>query len=428
MTDRDQKQEHVVNLYLKHRPRKATLMLSTGFGKGRVAIKIARALQVDKVLILVNQDNLRDQMWKEEFAKMGLSQFYDESVETVNYQSAYRWTSQEKNLDDYFIIADEVDFAARTEQYAKFFDEYAHCNILGLTGFITEGKRLWFKEHLPLLYTYTAGQAQTDKVLNKIDFIFVKFDLSRNPKDLTVRYKQNGTEKKFTQSQNNAYDYNQKKVLENNQEKKILDAKHMQGFTSRKEYEDGVKRWKYLNDLYARKRADILLNNKASQKLVPLLVKHFMNQHPSNKIVVFSKRTAQSIAICGEDYVYNGAITAKKSEENFASFQAGDKRLLGVCDKLNRGANIDGLNIAIFETFSSSDTDAKQRLGRLMRLGPDDRATAIVLLPYYMREDQNRTYSVQETAQVAWARRMIRSSGLNAKDAQIWDYRTVKDD
>ncbi|KKM22046.1 hypothetical protein LCGC14_1629370, partial [marine sediment metagenome] len=131
--------------------------------------------------------------------------------------------------------------------------------------------------------------------------------------------------------------------------------------------------------------------------------------------------------------IYSGLITKKQANQNFNDFKQGYLRYLGVCDKVDRGANIEGLDLAILETFYGSDTKATQRFGRLMRLRPDEMATVYILLPYYMREDkpkkddpdQNPKYSVQETQQVEWARNMLRSTVI--KSYEVWDYRTVKE-
>ncbi len=102
---------------------------------------------------------------------------------------------------------------------------------------------------------------------------------------------------------------------------------------------------------------------------------------------------------------------------------------MGVCDKINRGVNIDGLNTAVFESFYGSDTQAMQRLGRLMRLKPGETATAYVLLPYYMKtakHDGVEVYEMAPTQQVTWANKMFRSTDI--KSSAVWDYRAVKDE
>lgn len=428
MNDRDRKQAEVVQLYKDKNLLRCTMVLSTGFGKSKVAIDIIKWLKPTDIVILVNADLLRDESWEKEFVKFGLETVYNNRVTMMNYQSAYKLDPAEWDLSNSLVIADEVDFAGGTAEYSKFFDNFPHARILGLTGFISEDKLSWFNTNLPIITEYEATEAQEDGVLNKIKYTFVKYDLSRNPKDLTVKYKQNGVEKSFTQSQNNAYDYNEKKYQKILEGRREIDKHYMLGQLTRGDYHKQIKDLKYKENLIIKTRSDILLSNVSGGIISRNLIDYLLNEAESNKIIVFSKRTKQSTDICGEDYVYHGGIDKSRATRNFHSFHAGCKRLMGVCDKVNRGANINDLNIAIFESFDGSDTKATQRLGRLMRLDPDDTARVFILLPYYMREEPDKTtYTVQPTRQVEWARSMVRSSGANADNSEVWDYRTVKD-
>jgi superfamily II DNA or RNA helicase len=166
------------------------------------------------------------------------------------------------------------------------------------------------------------------------------------------------------------------------------------------------------------------LNGKATADVARKILNHISTTEPNSKTIVFSKRTKQSILVCGEKFVYNGEIAQKKATSNYEDFVVGTKKVLGVCDKVNRGANIPNLNIGLFETFFGSDTKATQRFGRLMRLHPKEKATAYILLPYYMRKEKNNTYTLQKTQQVVWAENMLRSTKINS--STIWDYCAIK--
>jgi superfamily II DNA or RNA helicase len=422
------KQKEVVDLYKKVNPLRCALVLSTGFGKSKVALDIIDYVKPKQIIILVNSDILRDENWEAEFKLWGKEKLYKEKVEMVNYQTAYKWKKEEKKLDgSVLVIADEVDFAGGTVEYSKFFTEYPLVRLIGLTGFISNLKRVWFRENLPVLYEYTARNAIDDKVLNKTKYVFIKYDLSRNMKDIKVTYKKGNAEKSFTQSQNNAYDYNEKKVDAITKKRKEINDAYFCGQYTKNDYYRELKSVKYLGDMITKTRSDILLNNIASASITKNLIKSLLGDE-NNKVVVFSKRTAQVDAVVGPKYSYHGKMTKVKAAKNFHNFSTGVIRVLGVCDKINRGVNIPGLNLGIFESFYSSDTDASQRLGRLMRLDAGEEATVYMLLPYYMRKEKNETYTCQETAQVGWARNMLKNSNINIKDCTVWDYRTVKDD
>jgi len=420
---RDEAQDAIVELYLELDLLKSCGVLSTGFGKSKVAIEIIKRLNPKKVVILVNSTILRDENWEAEFVTWREEELFSR-VELSTYQAAYKWKKDTVDLTDVFVIADECDFAADTDELSKFFYEYPDVRVLGLTGFITATKRLWFEQHLPVFTELTADMAQEMKILNNLHFVFVKYDLSNNQKDIKVSYKSHGEQKFFTQSENNAYDYANKKAMYLITQSANLNLDYMQGKITKAELDSQIKSFEYKIRMAVAARNDILLLSKSSVAMTKRVLNHILITQPDSKVIIFSKRTDQSIALCGEDYVYNGKIPKKKAKENYDAFDKGTKRYLGVCDKVNRGVNIDGLDTGILETFYGSDTQASQRFGRLMRLKPNQVATVYIMLPYYMRREVNNTYTLQETQQVKWARTMLGSTVI--KSSTIWDYCVVK--
>jgi superfamily II DNA or RNA helicase len=422
---RDKKQLDVVNKYLVADPLKCTLLLSTGFGKSKVVIDIIKAKSYQKVIILVNSQLLRDESWEAEFTKFGMAEFYKNNVEMHTYQVAYKWKKDEKDISDTFIVADEADFAADVPEFSKFFYEYDDCRILAVTGFITEGKVPWFKEHLPVLYKYTANQAQQEELLNKIKFVFVKYDLSRDPNDVTVSYKKQGVSKSFTQSENSAYLYAQKQFQTAMGHKSKLMVEYETGHMDFDEYQKNAKTADYKIRMASNNRSDLLLNSVATANMAKKLLAH-IGKDSRNKTIVFSKRTEQSSKVCGDNRTYNGKTPKKELKTRIDAFNSGDLKVLGVCDKINRGANLEGLNTAILETFFGSDTQATQRIGRGMRLDPGEFATFYVLLPHSIAPTKENVYVSKETQQVVWARSMLRSTSVSLH--AVWDYRTIKNE
>ena len=420
---RNTNQQIVVNKYLAADPLQTTLVLSTGFGKSKVTIDILKMKMPVKVLILVNSTELRDFSWKDEFTKFDMEDFFIQRVELYTYQAAYKWKPKNVDLSEVFIVADEADFAADVPAFSKFFYNYHDCKILALTGFITGSKLEWFHKHLPILVRYSSEQAQADSVLNKMEFIFVKYDLSRNPQDIKIDYKKAGVAKHFHQSENNAYIYAQKQFQIMVGRKAKLENDFKIGIVDFEEYEVNSKRLNYSIKRFSSDRSNVLLNSIASADMAKKLLS-FILADDNNKALVFSKRTSQSLKICGPDRTYNGTTSAKELRIRMDQFNSGLIRVLGVCDKVNRGANINRLNVAILETFYGSDTKAAQRFGRLMRLMPDEIATVYVLLPFYLKPDKDGVFQSKETQQCSWARNMLRST--NVKLSKVWDYRTVK--
>lgn len=424
-SQRDLAQEFVVDTYILLDLLRCTAILSTGFGKSKIAIDVIKRLMPEKVLILVNSTFLRDTSWAAEFKTFGFEDFFKERVELVTYQTAYKWKKEEKDLSKYFVVADEVDFAGGTQELSSFFYEYPEVRILGLTGFITATKKAWFDKYLPIFKTITASNAQDQGMLNKIHFIFVKYDLSQNKSDCVVEYKVSNTKKSFMQSENDSYDYATKKLRKLEIEKSMIHRDNLMGATSREQYVAKLQKNATAMNYAIGNRTDLLYNSKTNQKIIPMLLKHIQENYPDDKTIVFSKRNEQVLNLFGEENAYITRLDEDKAKSNFVKFQFGESKLLGVCDKVNRGANIPNLRFGIFEAFDGSDTNASQRLGRLMRLRPEDTAVAFILLPYYMRKKEDGTYEVKETQQVEWARSML--SKTKIKSSEIWDYRVVKE-
>ena len=416
-------QQNVIDMYTKDPPNRATLVLSTGFGKSRVALEVIKKISPEHIYIAVNSTDLRDRSWKTEFKKWNASLDWDTMVTIATYQKLARATTPISLPENSLVIFDEVDFVANTDVLSKVIGLFPNNRILGLTGFITESKKDWFAEHLPILTELSAAHAQTKGILNKLHFVFVKYNLSTNDDDITVTYKRFGETKTFTQSENSAYDFQNKKYITSVIAKGKLEEQFENGDMPYYEYEKLMKDLDYKITYAVKERSEVLLNSKATANIARKLLKH-IDTLGNTKTIVFSMRTAQSERICGPDRVYNGTMKKRELDARFDSFNSGEINVLGTCDKINRGVNIEKLDNAIFETFYGSDTKATQRFGRLMRLSPDKVATAYILLPYYLRGEKDKSLSEQRTQQVTWAESMLRSTDVTS--STVWDYRTIK--
>jgi superfamily II DNA or RNA helicase len=351
--ERSKKQEEVVQHYIDSAMLRSTLVLGTGFGKSKVVIEIIKREKPMKVCILVNSTDLRDNNWKEEFEKWGMGVYYEENVLMSTYQAAYKWTPETMDLDGYFIIADEVDFAGGTEEYSKFFDNYPMNKTLGVTGYVTKDKKVWFDIFMPITYVYSTEDAQEADLLNQVHFKFVKYELSRE-KTLRVDYKdkKTGDMKYFMTSESSAYDHGHKKFMALVKEQEQL--RRSKGDYSEEEYTKVYDKLQAQIRFAISNRNKILLNSDTSADIAKAIVKQELEQ-VNNKIVTFSVLTDQSKKITGN--VYNGKEKESVNKEIFSNFNSSKIRVLGVCSKVNRGVNFTGLNTAVFETFYSSDTD-----------------------------------------------------------------------
>ena len=204
---RDEKQEEIAELWIES-DRKNTLIVGTGVGKSKITMLILSKLfelndlnSDSCILLLTNSEILRDTNWKEDFEKWNLSWMWDKVVSEC-YQTVYKWKDTKWDL----VISDEIDFCM-TEVYSTFFLNNECSMILGLTGFVDPSKDQLLNSIAPSIVEYSTQDAQEDGILNKTQLVLVEFDLSMNPKDITVKYKSDGRDKTFTQSENDAYAY-----------------------------------------------------------------------------------------------------------------------------------------------------------------------------------------------------------------------------
>jgi len=387
------------------------IIASTGIGKSKIAMDLIQELKgilkFEKILILVDNTKLRDSNWKDDFEKWGMKDVYNSIVEMNTYQTVYKWN---KPLTNYLIIADEVDFAFTSiNGYGKLFKTYKNCNILGMTGYVAEEKRVFMAKHLPCLIEYTQEQAQKDGLLNSTPITFIKYDLGRN-KDILVKHPGG----QFYQSENGSYNYCEKQL------KAIvikLSKAREAGFP------DDIKKLEHKLKMQGMFRAMVIYKSNASAEWAKKLVKYIMKLDKVSKTVIFSKRTDQADKIT--THTYHGKNKAVVNEATFEAFNSGKIRQMALVDKINRGVNMVDLNYAIFETFDSSDTKLRQKLGRMMRLDPDDLANLFIFLPYYMKETKKGVFEQAPTVAASkWVNNMLQ--GWDISQAKTWDYRTIK--
>jgi superfamily II DNA or RNA helicase len=122
--------------------------------------------------------------------------------------------------------------------------------------------------------------------------------------------------------------------------------------------------------------------------------KKFINNHPKKieiarkiiearndkKIITFSNNVKMAESI-GMGYVYTGKISKKKGRatlEEFSEMPA--PALINSCQKLNEGADLKGLSVAIHLGIDSSKTKAIQKRGRVIRMEKDKVAENFILV------------------------------------------------
>lgn len=406
---RDRLQEDIAEAFCSLERRKGLAILSTGFGKMKLAFLIIEKLKANKVLFIVDSTNNRDITIKREFIKWGMQTYLDKS-EFVTYQLAYKWKKEEKNLDGYLIIADEVDFAY-TEKYGRFFTEYKDVDTFAMTGFMPEHKFKAFKDILPVIVHIPSEQMQEAGLLNKTEMVFIQYNLSEE-KDREVLYKKQGEEMSFMQSENDAYLYLIKK-------EGIINA-DLTAAIKTNVLEVVKLLEKALNEGIPRDRAKLLYSLNSSIEVVNRVIDVIAKSDPSAKVITFSERTIQADKISKNSY--HGKKTEEENTKIFDDFTNGKINIMSTCSKVNRGINIENLKYAIFESFNRNSTALRQRNGRLMRLNPDEVGTIYILMPYYVKNNMSIPTRAVEWGRVIWAE----LKGVQVEVLNFTNYRIKK--
>lgn len=420
---KDEIQQKAVQAFLSVKSRRGTILMGTGLGKSKVAIDIIKKLTIPEqgktnsialdILLLVNSERLRDNDWKENCEKFS----FDWGCITPDcYQTAYKWSGKHYDI----VIADEFDFSL-TPEYSKFYLNNTYDVLIALTAHIPEDKRELANSIAPICFEKSTQEAQNEGLLNKTKFIQVNFDLGQT-KDLKLPMKNGGF---FFQSENGNYLY-----LEENIQSAII-AQSVANANINKnsllgidttEWEKKRDRAGYQITMFTRKRKDFLHKLISSRKVVNSLIREITTNNPLNKILVFSKLTEQSAAMC--EHTFNSKN--KKNNTNIEKLDSGEIRVLGICEALNRGANLKGVSHIIKESYVGSDTDFQQQHGRGVRLGTEDVMAFIILVPHFWIKvavtDENKNlikyqWVRQPTQAIKWMQNM--TDGFDLSDKTI---------
>jgi len=404
-TAQEKMQSDAVEAFMNLETKRAVIVIGTGGGKTRISMEIIKRLKPEKVLFLIDSLLGKEVTIPAEMEKWGLKSLIPSTI-FQTYQTAYKWKKKKVDLSNTLVIADEIDFAM-TGKYGAFFKEYADVQLLGMTGFMPEEKKEYYKDLLPVLTEIPREDLQEQKIINKVKYRFIQFCLNKE-KTITVSYKKAGETKTFKQSENDAYLYLLKSIRK-------WEAKKSEAFSA--------------GDLKTVTQCDYILGKKIPMDRMNLLhgldsvvgiikkiKQEVLEENSFNKIVTFSQRTAQADKLSHN--TYHGKNKDSLNVERFNSFAAGRIREMALCGKMKRGANIPNLTHAIMESFVDDAVTMNQRNGRLLRLPVDQMSTVYVMLPYYTNENGE----LKPTQAIKWARNMFSTFDLDNEDWKVENY------
>jgi superfamily II DNA or RNA helicase len=215
--------------------------------------------------------------------------------------------------------------------------------IVGLTGtppkIQSSEKGTMVNKYCPIKYKYITDDAISDGILNDYEIIVHKLKL-----DERRNYIQKTKRGQFPTSELVSYNYWTERLLNASTPKevqimRVLRMKALMSFPSKERY---------------------------AKKLF---------ETTDEKVILFANTQDQADKLC--KYSYHSSN--KQSEVNLDKFKSGEINKLSCVLQLNEGVNIPNLKQGIIMHAYGNERKSAQRLGRLLRLSPDQRATIHIL-------------------------------------------------
>lgn len=316
---------------------RAGIVLSMGVGKTRLGLKhMIENLKEDSTFLVVAPKISIFNSWKKEAEEMG-------EIDLLSRITFSTYRSIEKNNIDYDVIY--LDECHNLLPSHVFYLSMFGGKILGLTGTPPRHERSEkakiIESFCPIVYSYLTDDAVNDSVLNDYE-IFVHVLEMNSQKTMKV-FKKNSTSF-FMTSERASYNFWTERIdtAFSQKQKSIFRIMRMKALMSFKTKED-----------YA-------INLLKSLK---------------HKTIVFANTTEQASRLCSYSYHSKN----KDSEKNLKAFINDEIDKLSCVLQLSEGVNIPNLKSSIILHSYSNENKTSQRLGRTLRLNPDDKAVIHVL-------------------------------------------------
>lgn len=334
MNNRNKIQTECLDTIVQHH--RCTAAVSMGVGKTRIALMHLnnfykpgmKALVVVPKLSIINS-------WAEEIEKTELHHLTD----CIDY-STYKSINKKDNIYD-IVYLDECHNILGS--HIPFLSGHKG-RILGLTGTPPRNKnsekyRL-VNIYCPVKYNFNVDKATDSNILNNYRIIIHEINLSKS--NNLIKKRKDG--RQWYTSEVKDYEYVTKRFDEarpgkDQQIAAVMRMKALQSYTSK--------------EFYAK---DLLSNI-------------------SDKCIVFANTHKQADKMCSHSYHSSNP----KSEENLKLFSEGHINALSCVLQLSEGVTIPDLKQGIIMHSYGNERKSAQRIGRLLRLNPDDTAICHIL-------------------------------------------------
>jgi superfamily II DNA or RNA helicase len=304
--------------------------ISMGVGKTRLGLKYIFTKGIN--LIVVPKKSVIDS-WILEKEKIEM----DVHLEFVTYRSLNKKDPSKYDV----VVLDECHNLKMS--HIEFLDNF-NGNILGLTGtppINKAGEKFYMvNKYCPIVYTFTVDDAASADIIN--DYIIYVHMIELSDKKTLRKNKKNG--QCWYTSETKDYDWLCAQIDNANSHKQKQFSRIMR-MKSMMEYQT--------KELYAKK-----------------LIKSI-----DSKCIVFANTVKQADRLCQHSYHSKN----KLSDENLEMFSDGRINTLSCVLQLNEGINIPNLKQGIILHAYGNERKSAQRIGRLLRLNPNDTAICHIL-------------------------------------------------
>lgn len=315
---------------------RAGVAITMGGGKTLVGLRHMEKNYSDVARYLVaGPKNEVYTTWKEEADKHGLS-YLKEHFEFTTYLSLTKL-----NQDDYDIIyLDECHSLKESHDpwLAKFKGK-----ILGLTGtpprYERSEKGRMVAKYCPIVYKYITDEAVEEGILNDYEIVVHTMPLG-TIKNIPMH--KNG--KTWFTSERETYDFWTRKIDESMGGKQLQMARIM--------------------------RMRALMEFKTKETYTKMMLPKI-----TDKVLVFANTQEQADRICNHSFHSDNPL----SQDNLDKFKRGEIKQLSCVHQLSEGVNLPGVKEEVIMHSYSNERKSAQRIGRGLRLDPDDKARIHIL-------------------------------------------------
>lgn len=347
---------------------KGTLEYATGVGKTITAIKCVQSVLKKytgfRVLVVVPTETLKDQ-WVKALAKAGL--FMNAEVAIINTVVKHEW-----NCD--ILVLDEIHRMA-ADSFQQVFDKVKYKLILGLTATLErlDERHTIIERYCPVCDRISIEEATQNGWLAPYKEYKVYIDV-----DLT---EYNALNREFNEHFaffNYDFDLCMKLVGKDGFRKRMAFRDLLYTGT------DPTTKSQLLKDITFHAMGFM----RTMQKRKAFIYSHPKKVEIANLILDY-RRDSKAITFSptievAEKIKYGGVLHSKQTKkknamtlENFIPMKVG---VLNTSKALNEGADIQGLNLAIILSNTSSKTEKTQKIGRVIRFSPNKVAEIFTLV------------------------------------------------